>query len=357
MRVAVDARAAGSGRGVARYLERTLQAAAGTSGTTWAAVLPQGAAFAGAPSAGVEERPSRHASRVLFGLAAATGRPRLERLAGGADVVWLPAPAPVAVGRGVPVVLTVHDLSFVQRPGDFTPYERLWHRAMRIDRLLARAAAIVCVSDAVAGDVRARRPELAPRVRVIAPGVDRAPAGAPAPLPPGLPPRFLLYVGALEPRKAPGVLADAYAAARARGLDAGLVVAGEGREAAHLHGDGVHHLGRVDDATLHALYGAALAVVLPSHLEGFGLPPLEAAAHGTPAVVSDLPVFRATIGAGALRVPPGDASALAAALLDVAGDAALRERLATAGRAAIAPLSWEASAAALVEVLTQAARA
>lgn len=357
MKVVVDARAVASGRGVARYLERLLEAAAASPGTAdWHAVLPAGSAFPGGPPAGLRTHSSRLPSRVLFGLGALTGRPRLEAIAGGADVVWLPAPAPVALGRGVPLVLTVHDLSFLQRPADYTPYERLWHRAMRLDRLLTRADAIVCLAEPAAADVAARRPELAGRVTVIAPGVDRAPAAAAAP-PPGLPARFLLFVGALEPRKAPEVLAAAFADARARGLDAGLVVVGDGRLAGPLDAiPGVHRLPRVDDATLHALYDRALALVMPSRLEGFGLPPLEAALHGTPAVVSDLPVFAATIGDGALRVPAGDARALADALLAIAADPALRERLAAAGHAAAAPLTWERSAAALRQVMERVAR-
>ena len=58
--------------------------------------------------------------RLSRAAAAAVGRPRLDRLAGGCDVVWAPAPAPLAVSRGVPLVLTVHDRSWEQRHGDHT---------------------------------------------------------------------------------------------------------------------------------------------------------------------------------------------------------------------------------------------
>ena len=63
-------------------------------------------------------------------------------------------------------------------------------------------------------------------------------------------------------------------------------------------------LGHVPDAVLEALYERALAVSCVSREEGFGFTPLEALARGTPAVVTDLPVFDETVGAGALRVPP-----------------------------------------------------
>ena len=147
----------------------------------------------------------------------------------------------------------------------------------------------------------------------------------------GLSERYLLFVGALEPRKAPEVLGAAYRRARAGGLHADLAVAvGEGRQAAALSDAGARVLGRVSDPELAALYAGALALVLPSRLEGFGFPPLEALAHGTAPVVSDLPALRENLGDGALYVPPGDPEALAGAMLEIAEDAGLRGRLVAA---------------------------
>ena len=65
--------------------------------------------------------------------------------------MWAPAPAPLAVSAGVPVVLTVHDLSFEHRPADYTRYERLWHRAARPGRLAQGATRVITVSEAVRG--------------------------------------------------------------------------------------------------------------------------------------------------------------------------------------------------------------
>jgi glycosyltransferase involved in cell wall biosynthesis len=164
-------------------------------------------------------------------------------------------------------------------------------------------------------------------------------------------PPYFVFVGALEPRKAPEVLTDGFQRARARGLEAELVVAGEGR--LPVEGPGIRRLGRVDD--LGALYAGARAVVLPSWLEGFGLTPVEGLAAGAPAIVSDLPVLREVLGDGALYVPPGDAGALAEALLRVEREPALRERLLAAGRAAIAGLSWAETARRTRAVLAEAA--
>ena len=147
---------------------------------------------------------------------------------------------------------------------------------------------------------------------------------------------YFLSVGALEPRKAPDVLGAGFQLARERGLEAELIVAGDGR--VNVEAPGVRRLGHVED--LGSLYAGALAVVLPSWIEGFGLTPVEGIAAGTPAIVSDLAVLREVLGEGALYVRPGDASGLADALLRVAAEPELRARLLTAGRAAIAPLSW-----------------
>ena len=133
------------------------------------------------------------------------------------------------------------------------------------------------------------------RVTVVAPGVRPV---APRDVPEA---EYVLFVGALEPRKDPVALARAAATA---GVPAWF--AGTGRLADDVQAAGGRLLGRVSDAELDGLLAGALALVLPSHLEGFGFPPLEAALCGTPSIVSDLPVLRETLGDdGALFVRAG----------------------------------------------------
>jgi glycosyltransferase involved in cell wall biosynthesis len=193
------------------------------------------------------------------------------------------------------------------------------------------------------------------RITLVRPGVDPCPPAGGAAEAGGRP--YFLFVGALEPRKAPEVLARGFAQARAEGLEAELVVVGDGRLRDVLDGaEGIRMAGGRRREELEALYAGALAVVMPSWLEGYGLPPLEAAACGTPSIVSDLPAFRETLGAeGALFVAPGDARALGAALLRMAQDPGLRERLATAARARVEGMTWERAAEAMHPVLVRAA--
>jgi glycosyltransferase involved in cell wall biosynthesis len=330
MRVGVDARALLAGRGVARFTRSLLAGLAERSGADeWLAFVP-GRAPVAPVHPGVKLVRHRLGGRALFGAAAVVRHPTLAALVGGADVVWLPAPAPVAAGA--PYVLTVHDRSWERRPHDFSAYERSWHALARPRALARGAAAVTADSHAVATELQTA---WGVRAAVVSPGV----VARPAPPRPG---RYLLYVGAREPRKALDVLTAAHARAKARGLDAELVIVGDVAR-------------RVDDAELAALYAGALAVVQPSYLEGFGLPPLEAATHGTPAVVSDLPCFAETLGDAALRVAPGDVEALAAALLRIAGDEELRGRLGAAARERARAYTWERAAAGLHALLSEAA--
>jgi glycosyltransferase involved in cell wall biosynthesis len=343
VRVGVDGRSlvGGGARGVAHYTGALLEAlAAEFPDDEYRVLLPRGRA---AVPRGIV--PVRHPlpARALFGAAAVAGRPTLASLLPGSDVLWAPAPAPLAVGSR-PLVLTVHDRSWEQRPGDFTPYERAWHAAARPRRLARRAARVLTDTEVGRDDLIRAWGLPADRVHAIPLAPRRFP---PSPAPPS----WFLFVGALEPRKAPDLLVDAFLRARARGLGAELVIVGEGR--LDPRGPGVRRLGRVDD--LGALYAGALAVVLPSWLEGFGLPPVEGLAAGAPAIASDLRVFREVLGGGALYVPPGDAEALAGALLSLERDPALRSRLLAAGQARIAPLTWTATARRTRAVLAEAA--
>jgi glycosyltransferase involved in cell wall biosynthesis len=343
---------------VARYLGSLLPALASEGPQDQYAVLVPGkpgpdiARIATGPN--IIMRSTLIDSRPLFAAAALTSRPRLDRIIGGCDVVWAPAIAPLAVSREVPLVLTVHDLSFVHRAGDFSRYERAWHRFARPRRLVTRATRVIAVSETVRRQLIDEWEVEPQKVVSVASGPGREPSHTdrrPSPVPPG----YVLAVGALEPRKRPDLLVEAHARARRAGLKAELVFAGEGSLRGPLADSGATVLGYVADDELDALYRDALALTCVSREEGFAFTPLEAVALGTPAVVSDLPVFEETLGDGALRVAPGDADALAEALLRVERDRALRARLAEAGRAAAGRLSWRRAAARSREVLTEAA--
>jgi glycosyltransferase involved in cell wall biosynthesis len=363
VRIGVDARALTGFRGVTRYTRRLVEALAREyPQDEWRLFVPgRGRVpladeLAALPNVSVRRHPLP--GRALFGTAALTRRPRLDRLTGGPpDVMWAPTVAPLALSDGVPLVLTVHDLSFELRPQDFTRYERLWHALARPRGLARRAQLVIVLAESTRSQLAARWGLDPAAIRVVPAGVrEPAPSSSAGDglralgLSPG---RYLLAVGALEPRKAPLLLARAFERARQRGLSAELVFAGEGRLADRLTGPGIRLLGRVSDAELDALYAGALALVMPSLLEGYGLPVREALARGTPAVVSDLPVYGDQLSPAMVRVAPGDETALAEALLRM-GDDGLRGRLAQAAPEAVTGLTWAAAARRTRAILAEA---
>ena len=193
------------------------------------------------------------------------------------------------------------------------------------------------------------------RIRVIYPGVD-ATAFTPDPRVSRETVPTFLYVGRLKRYKGVHVAIDAIARARACGLALRLDIAGEGDDRARLEHrvrragleDQVRLLGFVDEARKRDLMRRAWAVVFPSAKEGWGISNVEAAACGTPAVVSDSPGLRESVrdGETGLLVPHDDPSALADALLRLARDPGLVERLGGGARRFAEGLTWEAAATA-----------
>jgi glycosyltransferase involved in cell wall biosynthesis len=268
-----------------------------------------------------------------------------------ADVVL--APTPLWPGRRTPPsVVVVHDAVPWTHPGTLTPRGVAWHR--RVVTAAVGTAALVVVPTQAVADELARHVDLRD-VLVVGEGVtaDLAlPADADARATAlGLPDRFLLTVATLEPRKGLDVLLAALGTPGAPDLP--LLCAGQpgwgGQDplalaaAAGLPPDRVRLLGRVGDPDLAVLLHRATALVVPSRAEGFGLPLLEAMAVGTPVVTSDAPAL-VEVGGGAARVSPLQPQALATALAQVAGDEALRRRMAAAGRVRAAAYSWDSAA-------------
>jgi glycosyltransferase involved in cell wall biosynthesis len=339
MRIGVDGRAlraAREPRGVSVYLERLLRELVQLHPEDEYRVLVPGEPRTGALPEGAE---LVRAPGALHAVAAPAGRPRLDRLLGRPELVWIPAPVPVALSRDAVYVLIVHDLSFVHRPRDFSAYERLWHRLARPRRLAARARRVITDTEFVSRQLVDEWGLPGEHVRAVplGPGRDVPSAG-------GEGSHHVLAVGALEPRKLPLLLARAHALARTRGLRAGLVLAGDGPLRSEVEATGATVLRRPTDSELDAAYAEALCLACVSREEGFGFTPLEALAAGVPPVVSDLPVFAETLGEAALRVPVGDVEALADALLRLEREPDLRARIVEAGRAKLRGLSWERAA-------------
>jgi glycosyltransferase involved in cell wall biosynthesis len=260
---------------------------------------------------------------------------------GQADVYHSPWIDGALLRPPVPMVVTLHDLIPLKRPGE---YLRSGVRFKLRYLALSRATRVIVPTHVVARDAVALL-RLAPeRLVVVGEAADpefhpRGPAEIAAVRRRyGLPQRYLLWVGGLQtpdPRKRVAALA------RAR-RELPLVLVGATGHWARELAD-VTLTGLVPDADLAAIYSGAHAVVYPSDDEGFGLVPVEALACGTPVCTCDIPALREVLGERASFSPAGDLDALIAA-----AEAAVRPA------PAALPSSWTDVAAATVAVYQDA---
>ncbi|MCP2258652.1 Glycosyltransferase involved in cell wall bisynthesis [Streptoalloteichus tenebrarius] len=279
----------------------------------------------------------------------------------GGDAVHAPTPlAPPAGRRGRRLVVTVHDTVPWTHPETLTRRGALWHRKV-IRRAADRADALVVPTAAVAAELGRHAPGQA-RVHVVGEGVpevlavppsDETVARVTARL--GLPNRYVLAVGTIEPRKGVETLVEAMG--RSDAPDLPLVLAGapgwggvEPRELARRHylpEERLHLLGRISDEELAVVLHRATVLAAPSMAEGFGLPVLEAMAAGVPVVHSDAPALVEVAGGAGVVVKRGDAAGLARALRAVVDDEGRRAGMAEAGRRRAARHRWEDAAEAV----------
>ena len=262
-------------------------------------------------------------------------------------------------------VATIHDLVFRRLPWAVRP-DTGRALAERLERTLLEAELLLTPSQAVAAELVAAG--VAPsRVRPIhhGPGQQPPPTVLAVATPPaGVPARYGLFVGTLEPRKN---VATLLTAGRELGRDGGappLVLCGpqgwRARELRQRLADAeregwLRYLGYVSAPELAALYRGATVVAVPSLYEGFGLPAIEALAAGAPLVVSDLPVFHEVAGDAALYAPAGRPDVWRERLRQVLDDDDLRRELGRRGRTRSARFDWRLAAAATADAWRDAA--
>ena len=378
MRIGIDGACLANRRGFGRFAREVLAAVARLdTGHEFAVfvdrpslgtvAVPDG--FATVPVE-VKHAPSRAAAaegRRSVGDMLAFGRAIAKS---GCDLVYFPASYSFVPVWGVRrVVVTLHDTLATAHPELVFPggKGRLAWKAKE-HAAVAWADRIVTISEASRRDLMAWFGLPGDRIGVVPCGPDSTfrpmagPEGVDVLLRYGVDPsrRYWLYVGGLSPHKNILRLIEAFARI---GPDERLAIVGDFGDVFHTHvpelhaaverlglGDRVRFTGFVPDGDLAYLYTRAYALVMPSLMEGFGLPAVEAMACGTPVVASTAGSLPEVVGDSGLLCDPTDVDAIAGAMRSLGVDPARRARLAglALGRATL--FTWDAAARSLLEV-------
>jgi glycosyltransferase involved in cell wall biosynthesis len=387
MRIGIDYTAAvRQGAGIGRYTRQLVHALVALDTKNQYVLLAAGGGSGGVPGSQVAER-ALESSRGLSGVSArgnvhSVNLPVSDRAMA---TLWhrlrLPLPVELFCGaldvfhspdftlppvRRARTVLTVHDLSFMRVPQCSDPRLRSY-LLQAVPTSVRRADVVLADSECTKADAIELLGVDPAHVEVIYPGVERRfqPAQDAHALDAvrsryRLPERFVLGLGTLQPRKNFERLIEAYARFKEEaGSEVNLVIAGgagwmyEGifRRVEELGvQDAVCFPGYVADEDLPALYTLADLFVFPSLYEGFGLPPLEAMACGTPVVTSNVSSLPEVAGDAALMVDPLDVAALAEAIQCVLKDTDLRDRIVRQGQEQARRFTWSGAARKLLGV-------
>lgn len=399
MRIAVDARElAGKPTGVGRYLAELLACWSREPSAARHEILLLTPGLLRLPAGLIGTGGARVDSHVVPGNSPGGNRGGLAHLLWeqrplpaaavrlGADVLFCPGYAGPIVSR-VPVVVSIHDVSFWAHPEWFAGREGLrrrlttWASAHRARLVLTLTEfsrdEIIRWLDVDSTRVRAIAPGAggffdpstsheSPSLRVNLIGKTRGQAKAQTEGAPSADSRIILTVGSIFNRRHVDHLIRAFARVAPRLPDARLVIVGENRTHPHQDLDAlirdlrmtdrVELRSYVSDDDLLALYGQARAFAFLSTYEGFGLTPVEAIISGVPAVVYDSEVARETLSGLAHFVPAGDLDALAAQLQAMLTAEPDPEQQSALARAARMRYPWTRTAAATLAALEEAAR-
>ena len=317
MRIGIDARKIAD-FGIGTYIRELLHALAADRSDTYVAFAPQRVAHL--LPAGVEHviiDAPHYSIRELLILGHSIDRANLD---------LFHAPHYVVPFTKVPFVVTVHDLIHLRNPN---PLARMYARQM-IGRAVRRSRRVLTVSETVKREIVATFGCADDHVIVTPNGVDErfSPQGSVAEG------RYFLYAGNDKPHKNVDVLVDAIAKVDG----ASLVLTGAAFDRFRDR-DRVVITGFVDDSELAALYRGAIALVMPSREEGFGLPALEAMASGCAMITSNAAALVEIAGDAALHVD-ANAASLADAMSLVASDESLRRTLASRGIERAKAFTW-----------------
>jgi glycosyltransferase involved in cell wall biosynthesis len=294
----------------------------------------------------------------------------LPRTAARARVGLIHAPAYTGpLASAVPVVVTIHDVSYERHP-EWYPYRRDWLRRAFYRRSARSAAHVLTDSEYSRSEIAAAYDVPSGRITVVPLGVAETfgPDETPVSLPTAVSPPFLLHVGDLHERRNVARVIAAISELRRRsgpvsrlslvlaGVDRGVGDTLASDASSRGLADAVVRLGAVSEAQLRALYRGASALVYPSKYEGFGLPLLEAMASGTPVMASRAASIPEVVGDAGILLDPDDTPSWVDAIDSVLNDQDRRDQLVAAGRLRASQFTWGRTARETADVYRRVAQ-
>ena len=291
--------------------------------------------------------------------------PKLDQLLG-VDLFFMPNIGFVSLSGNALKIITIHDLSFLRYPKFYSWKRRLWHNIININSLLKKFDRIIAVSESTKRDIveLCKIPEK--KVSVIYSGIGEEYLRSDKYFSENesrrvikkykLPQKFILSLSTLEPRKNIDGVIRAYTLMRQENKsleEYKLIIAGsrgwqyQGITQAWQESkfkDDIFFVGYVDAQDKPYIYKLATVFVYPSYYEGFGFPPLEAAACSTPVITSIASSLPELIGSGSIQIDPYNAREISQAIALLLSDSGLREHYIKAGKSCAAKFSWQKTA-------------
>ncbi|NTU66766.1 MAG: glycosyltransferase family 4 protein [Candidatus Moranbacteria bacterium] len=305
--------------------------------------------------------------------------PKIDLLAGGADVVFMPNIIFGSVSRKAKLVATIHDLSFERYGRFFSRKRRWWHMFVNPKRICRRAEKIIAVSDSTRKDIGAIYGIDSRKISVIHSSVadefrvlDRNDGQLiEVKEKYKLPFKFILYLGTIEPRKNIIGIIRAFDDLQRKAIEAGneeikkysLVLAGE---KGWLSGEIFEEIGKssfkekiivpgfIDDADKAYVYNLASLFVYPSFFEGFGFPPLEAMKCGVPVITSNNSSMPEICGDAAILIDPDKPDEISRAIFETLSDKEIYRHFAQKGIEKASEFDWKKTAKKTLETIRQA---
>jgi glycosyltransferase involved in cell wall biosynthesis len=318
------------------------------------------------------------------------GWPHIDKLVGGADIVFLPNIIFYGISKNARLILTIHDLSFERYPETFSFKRKMWHAFINPKRMCRRANRIIAVSNSTKNDVMSLY-KIGPRkVEMIYSAVDEKfrainrndPGLLEVKEKYGLPYKFILYLGTIEPRK------NIIAAIRAfdqwqneahrefkilrakkpkrfpepEALKYKLVIAGSkgwlnekiyreiSESAFKKH---IQMVRFIEEKDKEYFLNLASLFVYPSFFEGFGFPPLEAMKCGVPVIASNNSSLPEIVGDGGILVDPDKPDEIFRAIKEITGNRELKEKLVQKGLAKSKEFDWKKTAQEFLNIISK----